>query len=136
MEVYHTKKMLTTALMLASLILVFAAVLPLVTRTSVVGIVYAEGNVPIKDATVTVTGSNASGVATTDATGKYTIAAGLGTGTATITVTAPGYIDAVSNVQITAGSTTSAQTVTMKQSGKISGVVVSLSIAPSPPPPG
>jgi len=136
MEVYHAKKMFTTALMLSSLILVIATVLPLVTQTSLVGVVYAEGNAPIKDATVTVTGSNASGVATTDATGKYTIASGLGTGTATITVTAPGYIDAKINIQVTAGQTATAPTVTMKQSGKISGVVVSLSIAPSPPPPG
>ena len=134
---YNAKKMLATALMISSVIIVFLTVLPLITRTSVVGVVYAEGNVAIKGATVTVTGSNASGVATTDSTGKYEIAAGLGTGTCSITVKAPGYVDAmVSNVQVTAGSTTTAPSVLMKLSGKISGVVVSFSIASSPPPPG
>jgi len=137
MEVSNTKKMFTTALMLASLILVFATVLPLITNVSVVGIVYAEGNVPIKGATVTAAGSDASAVAITDSTGKYTINTGLGTGTASITVTAPGYIDAmVSNVQVTAGSTTPAPAITLKKSGVISGSVISLSFPPTPPPPG
>jgi len=122
--------------MLASLILVFATILPLITGTSVVGIVYGANNAPIAGAIVAVTGSNASGVATTDATGKYTIPSGLGTGSCSITVTAPGYIDAsVSNFQVTAGSTTSAPTIVLKPSGIISGVCDSLSIAPTPPPP-
>ena len=129
--------MLTTALMLTTLMIVIATVLPLFTQTSVVGIVYAEGNVPIKDATVTVTGSNASGVATTDSQGRYSIATGLGTGTASITVTARGYVDAmVSNVQVTAGSTVTAPAITLKKSGVISGSVISLSFPPTPPPPG
>ena len=134
---HNSRKLLTTSLMLSSLMLVFAMVLPLITKSSVVGVVYGEGNVPIKGASVTASGLNASGVATTDSTGKYTIAAGLGTGTCSITVTAPGYVDAkVSNVQVTAGSTTSAPSVLLKRSGVISGVVVSMSLEPPVEPPG
>jgi hypothetical protein len=137
MDVYPKKKILASAFMLSSLILAIASVLPLITQTSIVGIVYAQGNIPVSGATVTVTGSNASGVATTDSEGKYAIAAGLGTGTCSIAVNAYGYVDAmVSNVQVTAGSTTSAPSIVMEQSGVISGVIISLVFPPTPPPPG
>ncbi len=134
---YFTKNAIAVVLILSLWALILPSVLPTLTRMSVVGVVYAEGNVPVKGATVTVTGSNCSGVGTTDSTGSFRITSGLGTGTCSVTVTAPGYLDkVVSNVQVTAGSTVTVPGISLSHSGMISGIVASLSFPSTPPPPG
>jgi hypothetical protein len=57
MKVYLNQRLLVSALMVSSLILVFASVLPHITQTIVVGIVYAQGNIPVAGATLTAMGS-------------------------------------------------------------------------------
>ena len=132
---HFAKNTTALALILSLFIVVISSVSPIVTQMTLIGSVYAQSNVPIKGATVTVTGANASAVSTTDSAGNFQITSGLGTGTCSVTVTATGYLDAmVSNVLITAGSTT-VTIPPLKRSGVISGIVSSGSTGPPPPPP-
>jgi len=109
---------------------------PLLTRTSVTGVVYAEGGIPIPGATVSVVGSG-TGFAIADSEGRYTLNKGLGTGTCAIIVAAPMYIDRkIENVQVVAGQVTSGISIFLKRSGVISGMVYSEGGGPPPPPPG
>lgn len=134
-RLYRAKNLIAAMLALALLTLILASGYMVFTRNSIVGVVYAEGNVPVAGATVTVVGPNASGVGKTDSTGKYDITSGLGTGTCSVTVTARGYLDKTVTVQVVAGSTITVPGIFLKRSGVISGAVFSVGPVTRPPPP-
>ncbi len=132
----HVKTLTTLAMLLFLSTFIVPTATSFVAQTHITGVVYAEGNVPVRGAAVTVTGSNSSSVGTTDASGNYQITTGLGTGTCSVTVSAFGYLDAsVSNIQLTAGSPVTIPGILLKKSGAISGAVGSASTGPPPPPP-
>ena len=58
-SMFFTRKTVATVLILSLSALVFSSMPFSLSRTSVVGVVYAGANVPVKGATVTVVGQNA-----------------------------------------------------------------------------
>lgn len=131
----HIKNVVTMALLLFLSTLIVPTASSFVAQTPIIGVVYAEGNVPVRGATVTVTGSNSSAVGTTDANGNFQITSGLGTGTCSVTASAFGYLDAMVSISVTAGSPVTVPGILLKKSGAISGSVGSASTGPPPPPP-
>ena len=75
-HMHHAKNVTAVALMLFLSALILPSMSSPIAQTPIVGVVYAEGNVPVRGATVTVTGSNCSGVGTTDANGNFQITTG------------------------------------------------------------
>jgi len=131
----HAKKSIATVLVLSLLTLIITAGYMAFTKSSIVGVVYAQSSVPVAGATITVVGPNASAVATTDSHGNYAISSGLGTGTCSITVTASGYVSNTVTAQISAGSTTTVPGIVLTPSGIVSGAIYSVANVGPPPPP-
>src|SRR5208283_717436 len=89
--------------------------------------VSAQPPFPVPNVTVSASG-NGEGSAVTNAQGQYSITSYLGTGTYSLTTLATGYVDAeLDNVAVTAGQTTSGETIFVIESGIITGQVTDAS---------
>lgn len=107
------KKGLICSVLVLLLISVFSASFP----------IYAQTSVAIQGATVSVSGDNGRGYATTDASGHYTVNSGLPTGTYDVTVMIDGYIiNQTKGINITSGQTFTLNVFLFK-SGAVSGRV-------------
>jgi len=88
------------------------------------GIVYAASGVPVSGALVVASGSEGSGIATTNPSGQYLIDKGLKTGTYTVRAIKEGYLnEETENVQVTVGNETSGINFNLSRSAGISGKI-------------
>lgn len=93
-------------------------------RTVFSGVVYASPAIPVEGASVTASGPEGYGSASTDALGHYSITTGLMTGNYTVKASANGYLDAtIENVAVTGGLDTPNVNFMLIVSGAISGKV-------------
>ena len=88
------------------------------------GIVYAASGVPVSGALVVASGSEGSGIATTNPSGQYLIDKGLKAGTYTVRAIKEGYLnEETENVQVTVGIETSGINFNLTRSAGISGKI-------------
>jgi hypothetical protein len=121
-------KGITSEIMISLLVLglMFSSSLPLASQISkgrFSGVVYAVSGVPVINAIVVASGINGSGVATTDASGNYSISDGLLTGSYNLSVIATGYLLGNASAHVVAGQTTPGVDFYLHLSGAITGTV-------------